>query len=129
MGKKVAKVSKTYTGTLHDWFETGCEGLVWILMQDGMTGYEAMVIPESRDHLKVYAEDGSVLFDGVIIKDTKTGRQPYPYNPKLKQQVALGMWIHWVQKGWKPDDWARLFVRKEGEKPLRAELTRMEKKS
>ena len=75
---------------------------------------------EEGDHLKVWGENRKVVFDGIIKQDTKTGWKRYPLNPKLGQQCALGMWIHWIQKGWKPDDWARLFIRYKGEKPLRA---------
>ncbi len=97
---------------------------MWVLeADDASVGYKGTIFIEKSDHLKVFNEKNEVVFDGEIVLDTKTGYMPYPRNPGYGQQAALGMWIHWIQKGWQPDDWARLFVRKKEEPPLRAELT------
>jgi len=112
-----------FKGILYGWFETGTEGVVWTLTEDGKQGYEAMKELRTSDNLKVFAEDGSVLFDGVIDEDTETGYEPYPMNPEFGQPCALGYRVHWTQRGWQPDDWAALFMR--GDRPqLRAELRR-----
>lgn len=106
-------------GTAVDYFETGCEGVVWVL--------EPLEIPEDhdpRDHfvylqagdrLELIAPDGTIAFEGVIDEDSEIGYAEYPMNPGHGQPAALGLWIHWTQRGFQPDDWARYFIRREGE--------------
>lgn len=118
-----------YIGVIKEFFETGCEGLMWVLQKDGVVNYyDALVFIEAGDHLKVFAEDGLILFDGVVKPDYKAGWMEYPRNPGSGQPQALGFWIHWTQKGWEPDEWAKLFLHQyleDGNKqPLRAEFTR-----
>lgn len=126
MGKrKKVKELKKYTGILTDFFETGCEGVMWALLKDGKDkeGHKSLEFIEAGDYLTIYDTDGSIIFKGKIIPDRKIGWQEYPKNPGHGKPSALGYWIHWTQKGWQPDDWASLFIR--GKKlPLRAELVR-----
>ena len=69
---------KKYTGTLDPFFETGTEGVIWSLIQDGKSGYDALIDIEKGDHLKIYGLDDAVAFDGVIKPDYKAGRTEYP---------------------------------------------------
>lgn len=137
----------TLSGYINEFFETGCEGVMWKLFQDGKTGYECLVNIDEGDHLKIFGEDNNILFDGIIEQDWNAGWYPYfhikkkmdedpTYNPPKDyahgQPSALGHWIHWTQRGWEPDEWAKLFfhqylIGNEGKKPLRAELTKKEK--
>lgn len=101
---------KKYVGNLEAFFETGCEGFIWKLIEDGKSGYEALVSLDAGDRLKIYGKNETVVFDGIIKEDFKTGWTEYPKNPGHGQPAALGYWIHWTQRGWKPDEWARLFL-------------------
>ena len=101
-----------YHGELEAYFETGTEGVMWSLVEDGKTGYDALVIIEPGDRLTVYGEDGRTpLFDGIVRPDHEIGYRPHFEGAGHGQPCALGLWIHWTQKGWQPDDWARLFAR------------------
>jgi len=116
---------KEYSGVLDWFFETGTEGLCWVLRQDNKRGIKALVFIRKGDQLTVYGEDNSVVFEGEIVPDLKAGWTPYPDNSQYGQPSALGFRIHWTQAGWQPDNWARLFVR--NKKPLlRAKLVRNE---
>ncbi len=95
---------------------------------------------ENGDHLKVFGEKGEIIFDGVIEHDRQVGWQPYfhvlrklkgkPYtgiqDSRHGQPCALGHWVHWTQKGWEPDEWAKLFfhasLKGTNGKSLKAEL-------
>ena len=118
--------------------ETGTEGGSWAMQEDGCFvtedghwRYEGLQYLEEGDDFTVFAEDGSVLWHGVIHRDSKTGRIPRQEIRKgilvndrtWKQQVVGGMWVHWIQKGMYLEAWGDLFV---GEKRC---LLRREEKS
>jgi hypothetical protein len=104
--------------------ETGTEGGWWAMQEDGFTdkdgswSYEGLQVLEEGDDFTVYAEDGTVLFHGIIHRDTETGaipRQILHYGKLVnhqtwKQQAVGGMWVHWIQKGMDPKRWGELFV-------------------
>jgi hypothetical protein len=103
--------------------ETGTEGGYWAMQEDGFVTedghwrYEGMQLLEEGDDFTVFADDGSVLWHGIIHRDSTTGRIPRQVIRKgklvndrtWKQQVVGGMWVHWIQKGMEPEDWGELF--------------------
>ncbi|MDE1969979.1 MAG: hypothetical protein KGI50_00125 [Patescibacteria group bacterium] len=121
--------SPELNGILHAFFETGCEGLMWTLIEDGKRGYNGLHFIEEGDKLIIYREDSSIIFEGTIMPDHKIGYAEYPGYPGRGQPAALGCWIHWTQQGWQPDDWATLFMQDEGKPSLRATLIKKSKKT
>jgi hypothetical protein len=104
--------------------ETGTEGGWWAMHEDGFAekdgswSYEGVRDLEDGDDFTVYAVDGSVLFHGIIHRDTESGAIPRQVIRKgrlvndrtWKQQAVGGMWVHWIQKGMDPEAWGELFV-------------------
>jgi len=102
---------KVVDGLLGEYFATGTEGLQWIIEDFDGLGFEKLHWIEAGDHLTIQDRLGLKLWSGEIKCDRKAGWKPYPMNPKYGQPCALGYWIHWTQKGFKPEKWAQLFVR------------------
>ena len=100
------------TGKLFIWAETGTEGAYWALQDDRHPqSYEGLYTIDEGDHLTILGRNKQVLWSGIITKDTETGAVPRPGNPDYIQQVALGWWVHWIQKGFEPNSWADYFDR------------------
>jgi hypothetical protein len=98
-------------GQLIDFCEAGTEGLVWAVMDDVSTGYDALHTIDEGDHLRITDPLGNKLWSGTISCDREAGWRKYARNPKYGQPSALGYRIHWTQSGFTPDDWTRFFVR------------------
>jgi hypothetical protein len=98
-------------GVLEAFWETGTESVMWAIIEDGKRGYDALKIIEGGDKFMIYAEDGPVQWSGIIEPDFEIGWQGYPRNPGYGQPIAHGMWIHWTQGGFQPDDRALLFFK------------------
>lgn len=116
-------------GRLEGFFETGTEGVVWMIYKDGYNpgNYNALESIEAGDHLTVFNEDGSIAWEGEIDPDYEVGYTTYPRNPEYGQQAALGCWVHWIQKGFQPDDWAKFFIQSKATfEGLRAKLVKNE---
>ena len=98
-------------GKLYAWAETGTEGFIWVLEEEGFTSYAAIRTVEEGDFLEIYDKDGeNIVWSGEIVIDRKTNYRPYPKNPEFGQQEVLGCWVHWLPAG--EDDletWAKYF--------------------
>lgn len=114
------------TGVLEDFFETGTEGVIWSVYDDDNRGYDGLHTIEEGDHLTICDQLGHRIWAGIIRCDRKAGWKRYPLNPKYGQPCALGHWVHWTQKGFKPDVWARFFIRPQRDR-LRAILRKKAK--
>jgi len=98
---------------------------MWALIKDERTKKEnkPLELIEAGDYLVIYNLDNSIIFRGKIIPDYKTGQRKCVISGKMKQS-AFDVWICWTQKGWKPEDWASLFIR--GKRPfLKAQLVKV----
>jgi hypothetical protein len=96
------------TGSLYFYSETGTEGGHWAFQKDGLRGYQGMHLLGDGDHLKVFNEDGSVRWEGVI------RLQSYP----PFKESAGNLWIHSDQVGVERQFWAEMFLQE-----LKAELS------
>lgn len=102
-------------GRTEVWNESGTEGNRWSVYDKEVGGYEGLHVLENGDHLTVYDDDDSILFEGVIrqiraygfggtVRDEITGRDVYwPPAPLLGG---------WTQEGWNREDWGKLFYEK-----------------
>ena len=118
------KMLKEMKGVCFLFSETGTEGGWWAMQEDGFIAedghwkYEGLQLQKEGDDFTVYAEDGSVLFRGVIHQDALTGAIPrrvirdgkLANHPTCKQQAVGGFWVHWIQKGIDPEVWGELFI-------------------
>jgi hypothetical protein len=109
----IASDQRRFEGDLIDFFETGTEGVIWMLEDESRYGYAALQPICDGDHLTVSDQLGKILWRGLICCDKVTGRRSFAMNPKYGQQCALGHWVHWIQKGFEPDAWAKFFIRPE----------------
>ena len=109
-------------GQVDGFFETGTEGVWWTLYEKRPNPYEGLHMLESGDFLTVWDDENHVLFNGFLLRDGIAGWEQYPMNPSAGQPCALGLWVHWTQHGWHPDEWAQLFykveTREDGRKVL-----------
>lgn len=110
--KRRPRVGKKYTGELTYWFETGTEGLIWVLKVDeNQSGddllYGDLVIIEKGDRLKIVSLDGNVIFDGVVRTDYFEGSHPYPCQWTLFSKMLLWFWR------WLPERFRKLAARKQ----------------
>lgn len=115
---------KEMTGFCFLHSETGTEGGWWAFQEDGFMeadgihcSYDGLRYLEEGDELTIFTDDKSVLYNGVIKKDTTTGlvehqifrKGKWKTDPNWKQQVVGGMWVHWIQEGIDPEVWGELF--------------------
>lgn len=106
-------------GILLGWSETGTEGVIWCLYEDGFTGYEGLRVLKDGDRLTVRNPDDSVLWEGEVSLNWEVGYRPYPSNPSRGQQISNNYWCHGIQEGFDPDAWGAMFLH---DPPLRTTL-------
>ena len=102
---------KTYEGIAESYFETGMEGVRWVVettVKDKELLHGCVYFIKEGDHALITSKDGSILFDDVIVLDTLSCRHSYPHGGG-SQQVAGGMYTHWIQHGFSGDEWNKLF--------------------
>ena len=106
--------------------ETGTEGGWWAMQEDGFMdkdgihcSYDRLRELQENDDFTVYAEDGNVLWTGIIHQDKKTNLIPRQVlnkkgkivnSRKWKQQMVSYMWVHWLQAKVDPEVWSELFT-------------------
>ena len=100
----------TFVGKAAFYFETGMEGLAWVVQPDDASSLKDIGWIDAGARLTVMDPQGVVLFEGVIEKDVEAGKTVSEINPHRIQPRALGYWIHLTQAGFAADYWAQLFV-------------------
>lgn len=100
-------------GRLEDYWEPHTEGTCWAVFEDDRSKgpYDRLHLLESGDRLSILDEHGGETFTVTIDPDFDAGRTTITSAGGGRSVVrALGRDVHWTQKGWDPDDWARLFI-------------------
>ncbi len=101
----------TVSGRLEPFSETGTEGVVWSVYEDGKSGYDGLHCLSDGDYLTVFDPKDSekVIWEGNIDLEWDRNRQQYPMNPKYSQQEIAGVWVHGIQRGVDPSEWGKWF--------------------
>ncbi len=88
----------------------------WSLDEDGKSGYDELNLPNKFDRLIIFDHDGKIIFDDLLDPLYRTACNGGPRcencgvilpNSRFR---AFGIAIPDVQRGWDPEDWARMFV-------------------
>ena len=100
-------------GKLEPFFETGTEGTIWSVYEDGKEGHNGLHCLEYGDFLRIFdsEETTKVVWEGRIDYDWKINFRPYPMNPEYGQQEVLGFWVHGIQKDVNPEVWGTWFFK------------------
>jgi len=100
-------------GKLDPFFETGTEGVLWSVYEDGKEGYDGLHVLKKDDYLTIFdPEDNTkVIWEGNIDLEYKRNYHPYPMNPEYGQQAVHGMWVHGFQVDVVPEDWGTWFFK------------------
>lgn len=99
-------------GKLDPFFETGTEGVIWSVYEDGKEGYDGLHCLEDGDYLMVFnPDDDSLVWEGNVNLEYERNYRPYPMNPKYGQQEVYGFWVHGLQENVEPEDWGTWFFK------------------
>lgn len=101
-------------GKLEAFFETGTEGVIWSIYEDGKQGYDGLHPLNNGDYLTIFhsSKPYTIVWEGTVDLEYETNYRPYPTNPEYGQQAVLGRWVHGVQRDVVPEDWAMWFMGK-----------------
>ncbi len=81
------------------WFtETGMERVEWIFNRGETHDYDEINFLDPGDYLEILNPDGTIAFAGEIEQEPFYG-------------FAGGLYVFWIQRGFKPEVWAELFLR------------------
>lgn len=97
-------------GVLDAFSETGTEGVLWAIIDNDKTGYEALNILRNGDYLFVEDGNGNIEWEGKVQLEYESNEQPYPNNPAYGQQAILGYWVHGLHVSVDPEKWAKWFL-------------------
>jgi len=100
-------------GKLEPFFETGTEGVIWSVYEDGKEGYDALQCLDEGDYLTIFdpADLTKIVWEGNIDLEYERNYHPFPMNPQYGQQAIMGMWVHGIQRDVEPDDWGTWFFK------------------
>lgn len=99
-------------GKLDAFFETGTEGIIWSVIEDGKEGYDGLHPLGEGDLLTVLDPvDGKFVWEGNVNYEWERNFRNYPGNPEFGQQEIGGMWVHGIQENVEPDDWGKWFFK------------------
>lgn len=114
-----SKSKKIIEGKLMPYYETGMEGTMWALHEDGQEGYDGLNKLENGQLLTVFndAARTDILWQGVIDFEMDSDKQKQIFKAH-KYHAGLGGWRFGVQKDIHPYDWIEMFY---SEKPARIE--------
>jgi hypothetical protein len=114
----------TIKGKLEPFFETGTEGVVWSVFEDGVQGYDALHCLYQGDYLTIFdPEDPTkVVWEGNIDLEFERNYEKFPMNPQYGQQAVMGMWVHGIQSDVEPDDWGTWFFKQYPAELIKSEV-------
>lgn len=98
-----------YEGTFCEFFETGTEGVLWVLEASRVSGYEGLVVLQMGDEIEIYDPVGNPVYRGVISPEHNIKTMGRPSG--VMQPVSNGRWVHWIQSGVDPDLWGSWFFK------------------
>lgn len=101
---------KTLFGTIASFFREDPREVVWLFVEDDPEDLTSAHLLEDGDRLTIFGRDGGVVFDGLVDCEYLG-----------EGNLVEGFSVKWVQRGWQPDAWRKLFMTGK-EKPFRAEL-------
>jgi hypothetical protein len=114
----------TIKGKLEPFSETGTEGVVWSLHEDGVDGYDGLNCLHQGDYLTIFdpLDITKVIWEGNIDLEFERNYHPFPRNPQYGQQAIFGMWVHGIQRDVEPDDWGIWFFKEYPAELIKSEV-------